>query len=89
MKITKRQLRRIIREEIGRNFHTINTSPYTFDDFEDYNVEIDGSTEGGFFLTIYFQDEKMTPSTRFSNYDDAHHHARMVIDKDRVTKMNS
>lgn len=89
MKITKRQLRRIIREEIGRNFHTINTSPYTFEDFKDYNIEIDGSTEGGFFLTIFFQDEKMMPSTRFSNYDDAHHHARMVIDKDRVTKMNS
>jgi len=69
--------------------NTINTSPYTFEDFKDYNIEIDGSTEGGFFLTIFFQNEKMIPSTRFNSYDDAHHHARMVIDKDRVTRMNS
>jgi hypothetical protein len=103
MKISLKQLRKLIREssamkkmvttrvseEIGRNVHTINTSPYTFEDFKDYNIEIDGSTEGGFFLTIFFQNEKMIPSTRFNSYDDAHHHARMVIDKDRVTRMNS
>ena len=52
-------LRKIIREEIGRNFHTINNSPYTFEDFQDYDLEINGSKEGEFFLSVYFKGNKI------------------------------
>ena len=52
-------LKQFIKEEIGRNFHTLQSDPYTFEDFEDYTIEIDGSTEGGFFLTIFFKDDKI------------------------------
>ena len=82
------QLRKFIREEIGRNYHTINVSPYTFDDFQDYNIEIDGSTDGGFYLTVHYKDEKIFPTQMFSTHDDAHHHSRMVVDRDRVRRMN-
>ena len=82
------QLRKFIREEIGRNFHTLDDSSYTFEDFQDYDIEIDGSTEGGFYLTIYYKETKIFPTSMFQDKEDAHHHARMVVDKDRVKRMN-
>ncbi len=85
----KHILRKFIREEIGRNFHTINNSPYTFEDFQDYNIEITGSTAGGFLLTIFFGKEKIFPTQRFESDTEAHHKARMVIDADRVKRMNN
>ena len=81
-------LRKFIREEIGRSFKTINNSPYTFEDFQDYDIQIDGSTQGGFFLTIYYKEEKIYPTQRFESHEDAHHTARTIIDKDRVVRMN-
>ena len=44
--------------------------------------------EGGFFLTVYFKREKIFPTQRFESHNDAHHTARMVVDKDRVGRMN-
>ena len=82
------QLRKFIREEIGRNFHTLDTSPYTFEDFQDYNIEIDGSTTGGFYLTVFYKNDKIFPTSMFQSNEDAHHHERMIVDKDRVRRMN-
>lgn len=81
-------LRKFIKEEIGRNYHTVNDSPYTFEDFQDYDIQIDGSTSGGFFLTIYYDGSKIYPTQRFESHSDAHHAARMVVDNDRVKRMN-
>lgn len=82
-------LRKFIKEEIGRNYHTVDTSPNTFEDFQDYDIQIDGSTSGGFYLTIFYKRSKIYPTQRFESYDDAHHTSRIVIDKDRVRRMNS
>ena len=82
----KSLLRKFIKEEIGRNYHTLNTNSYTFEDFSDYDIEINGTTAGGFFLTIYFNKDKIYPTQRFQSHSDAHHEARMVIDKDRVKR---
>ena len=59
-------LRKFIKEEIGRNFHTKDNNPYTFDDFSDYNVEINGDTRGDFFLKVTYKDKKVAPISRFS-----------------------
>jgi hypothetical protein len=88
MKLQK-LLRQFIRESIGRNYHTIDTTPYTFDDFQDYNTEIDGAIDGSIYMTIFYKGEKIFPTQRFSTFNDAHHHSRMVIDKDRVYRMNN
>ena len=82
-------LRKFIKEELGRNYHTLNDMSYTFEDFQDYDLQIDGDTKGGFFLTIYFRGDKIYPTQRFHSYVDAHHAARMVIDRDRVGRMNN
>lgn len=83
-----KDLRRFIREEIGRNFHTIKSDSYTFQDFQDYDIDISGSTSGGFFLTIFYRKDKIYPTQRFNTYEDALHHSRMIVDKDRVGRMN-
>lgn len=82
-------LRHFIKEEIGRNYHTLNNDSYTFEDFQDYDIEINGTTQGGFFLTISYLGNKVYPTQRFESYSDAHHAARMFIDKDRVGRMNN
>jgi hypothetical protein len=88
MKLQK-LLRQFIRESIGRNYHTIDTSPHTFDDFQDYDTEIDGAIDGSIYMTIFYKGEKIFPTQRFSTFNDAHHHSRVVIDKDRVYRMNN
>ena len=83
-------LRKFIKEEIGRNFHTINTSPYTFKDFSDYNIEITpSSADQKYYLTVSYQGEKLSPTQGYFTYGEAEHASRMLIDKDRVARMNS
>ena len=86
---TKDLLRKFIREAIGRNYHTLDNSPHTFSDFQDYDIEIDGAVGGSFYLTVFYKQEKILPTQSFAAYSDAHHHARLVIDKDRVNRMNN
>ena len=81
-------LRKFIREEIGRNFHTLDNSPHTFDDFQDYDIEVNGDPEGVYFLTIHYKDEKIFPTQKFNSREDAFSHSRQVIDNDRVKRMN-
>tara|TARA_B100000131_G_C18072237_1_gene594928 strand:+ start:1301 stop:1576 length:276 start_codon:yes stop_codon:yes gene_type:complete len=82
-------LRKFIREEIGRNFHTKDNTPYTFSDLDDYNVEIntDGRS-GNFFLDIFYNDEKIVATSSHGSHEEAVHASRMVIDNDRVKRMN-
>jgi hypothetical protein len=83
-------IRKFIREEIGRNFHTLDNSPYTFDDLDDYNVEIiSNSIDDNFLLDVYFQGEKISPSGVYKTHEEAHHASRMIIDRDRVKRMNN
>ena len=81
-------LRKFIREEIARNMHTLDDSPHTFEDFKDYDIQIDGDIEGGYYLTIFCLDKKIFPTTKFNSREDAQSHSRQVIDNDRVKRMN-
>jgi len=82
-------LRKFIREEVGRNFHTINNDSYTFSDFEDYDIQIDGSSERGFFLNVYFKGEKIAPTQKYGTHQEADHASRMFVDNHRVKSMNN
>ena len=84
----EKNLRKFIREEIARNMHTLDDSPHTFEDFVDYDIQIDGDTEGGFSLTIFYLDEKIFPTTKFNSREDAQSQSRLVVDNDRVARMN-
>ena len=82
-------LRKFIREEIGRSFQTINPDPYTFADLPGYNVEIDGGRDGKFFLTVEYEGKPIGPTNVYLSHEDAKHASRMIIDRDRVKRMNS
>ena len=81
-------LRRLIREEIGRNFHTLHPEPHTFEDFSDYDIEINGSTLEGFYLCVKYRGDKIFLTTFFRDEKEARHKSRMVVDQHRVQVMN-
>ena len=83
-------LRRFIREQISRNFHSIDDSSYTFEDFQDYNAEIntDGKSDR-FYLDIFYIGNKIIPTSSFSSHEEAVHASRLAIDKHRVRTMNT
>ncbi len=82
-------LRKFIKEEIGRNLRTVDNNSYTFGDMDDYDIEVVPHRDGRFYLTVRLGGEKITPTTIFASHEEAMHASRMVIDKDRVTRMNS
>ena len=59
-----------------------------FEDFQDYDIQINGSSDSGFLLNILYKNEKIVPTQRFSTYEDAFHQSRMIVDRDRVKRMN-
>ena len=82
-------IKKFIKEEIGRSYHTKDNSPYTFDDLADYDIEINGDTKGGFFLTVSYRDKKISPVQKYASHEEAHHASRMIIEKDKIKRMNS
>ena len=85
-------LRKYIREQIahaGRNAYTIDTMPHTFEDIDGYDIDIVANVNGNYSLTVKFGDEKISPASSYKDYDEAHHQARMIIDKHRVQVMDA
>ena len=84
-------LRRFIREEAARigglgsrNIASLDPTPITFDELPGYDVEISPQVDTGYSLTVYHDGKKLGYTREFNDYDEANHHARMVIDKHRV-----
>ena len=85
-------LRLFIREQIASSDllgatgfqKSSNTDSYTFEDFQDYDIDIVGNVNGEHSLTITFKGKKLGHSMSYQDYDEAYHQARMIIDKHRV-----
>jgi len=78
----------ILTEEIGRNYHTVDTNPHTFKSFSDYDININPVSDSRYAVEIFFNGKKINNHSTFKNYEEANHHARMIIDKHRITHMN-
>ena len=89
MQNIRKLVKQVLKEEIGRNYHSINTLPNTWDDFEDFEIEYYPQGDGTYLMEIFFKGKKILPTSRFASQTDAMHHARMVIDKYRVAYMNN
>jgi hypothetical protein len=78
MKVTKRQLRRIIREEIGRSFKTNNNNPFSFENYEEVNIEIYPVSQGNkYHVKIESADGAISlPIQAFTTETEARHYAR-------------
>jgi len=82
-------LRKFIREQFMRNSYTLDDSPNTFKDFEDYDVELSPNVNRSYTLTIYYKGKKLGYSTEHNDYEEGNHYARMIIDKHRVKAMHT
>ena len=81
-------IRRMISEEIGRNMYTIDPTPNTWDSFRDFEINYYPQDNGTCLLDVLFKNKKLVSTQRFGSQKDAEHHARMIVDKHRITVMN-
>ena len=80
MRITMRQLRKIIREEIGRNYHTLDNDPNTWKDYEDVHVEVHPDIgQDGWYASVKCKSDPSlsTGEHLFADEQSAEHWARM------------
>jgi len=82
-------LKKFIVEEIGRNYHTLDNDPFTFESFADYHIETYMQENGRWRLEVSYKGKKIAPASSFSNEEECKHRARMLIDKHRVGVMNT
>ena len=73
----------ILKEEIGRNYHTLDTDPYTWEDYTDviHSVYVD-PVDGTYVATVTCKSnpELSSPEKKFKDEASATHWARMQAD---------
>jgi hypothetical protein len=87
--LLKLYIQSILKEEIGRNYHTVDPMPNTWDSFEDFEIEYYPQDDKTCLLDVSFKGEKIVKMQKFGSQHDAEHHARLSIDNFRVKFMNS
>tara|TARA_R110000803_G_scaffold179248_4_gene241661 strand:- start:836 stop:1120 length:285 start_codon:yes stop_codon:yes gene_type:complete len=83
-----REIVRMVLREQGGNMRSVDTTPNTWDSFEDFNISYYPQDDESCLLDIEFRGEKIAPMERHNNEQDAQHRARMIVDKYRVEVMN-
>ena len=78
-------VRAILREEIGRNFHTINTDPISYKDYVGYEVDIIATVDGDYILSILFDGKKMLPTRKYDTKEEAELAARNFVERHRLS----
>tara|TARA_B100000029_G_C16947422_1_gene731219 strand:+ start:145 stop:411 length:267 start_codon:yes stop_codon:yes gene_type:complete len=81
---TEEILRMIIREEIGRNYHTLDNSPYDFSEFPGYDVEIILTAQDRHLVDIRYQDANLTHPREFNSRAEAELYARNIVERHRL-----
>ena len=56
--VLKLLVREILFEEIGRNYHTLDPQPNTWDSFQDFEIEYYPQNNGTFLLDLSFKGKK-------------------------------
>lgn len=84
-----------ITEEIGRNYHTVDPDPITWESFADYDIDGYMTPNNRYSVTVTYKkgdpehEEVLVPPTTFKDEPEAKHRLRMVIDSHRVKAMNN
>ena len=89
MKSNIKLLRRFIREEIGRNYHTVDTDPIQYDYDSDIDVEIYPVTDHQKYavdVTPQFDLNLKQPTRMFTDEAEAKLHAQKLVDYYRKIK---
>ena len=87
--IVESVISRILDEEVGRNYHTIDPRPNTWETFQDFEIDYYPQADGTCLLDVTYKQDPIVSSAKFGSVSDARHYARMVVDQVRVQSMNS
>tara|TARA_Y100001970_G_scaffold271481_1_gene366832 strand:- start:3175 stop:4284 length:1110 start_codon:yes stop_codon:yes gene_type:complete len=82
----------ILKEEIGRNYHTLDTDPYTWKDYSDVDVEVYANAEDGTYsskVSCISQPNLSTPERKFPDEQSASHWARQQSERIFRKTLNS
>ncbi len=91
MRVTIGQLRKIIREELGRNLRTLDNDPYTWEDYKDVTVDtwVDTSNDKHFAKVDCISDPSLSlPAKSFPDEHSADHWARMQAERIMRSTLN-
>jgi|TARA_Y100000034_G_scaffold86571_1_gene103799 hypothetical protein len=84
MRISIRALRSLIREEIGRNYHSLETNPpFSFENVPGINVEIYPAEQGQTYyasVTVEDDDSLSSPLRTFLDEEEARMFARNYVE---------
>ncbi len=81
-------IKAVMLAEMNRSLQTVNGEPNTFSSFSDYEIQINPINGERYSVLVFFRERKISNMATFRNYEEAMHHARMVIDNHRVSFMN-
>ena len=79
MKKIRKLIKSLVQEEIGRNYHTIDNDPYSYEDYPGMNIDVYPMANGaGWYaqVTCDFDEKLSTPLRTFSTDEDANNFAR-------------
>jgi len=82
----------IIIEEIGRNYHTIDTSPYSYEDYPGISSEIYPVSDSGQWFAqvkVEFDDKLSTPLRTFASEEDARSFVRKHVEDAHRHRMST
>ena len=80
-----------LNEEIGRNYHTLDTDPYTWKDYSDIEVNIYATTHKGKWVAqvkSMTHPELSTKEHSFGDEEEANHWARSQVENIKRHTMN-
>tara|TARA_Y100000593_G_C4265380_1_gene314488 strand:+ start:204 stop:491 length:288 start_codon:yes stop_codon:yes gene_type:complete len=84
MRCTLRQLRSLIREEISRNFHSLETNPpYNFENIDGFEVSIYPAENGQKYyaqVVVLDDDALSSPLRSFLDEEEARMFARLYVE---------
>lgn len=86
--ILRALIKEVLLSEIHQNMFTLDTSPNTWDSFQDFETEYYPQEDGTYLLDISYKGKKLGSMRKFPSHEDAKHAARMMIDNYRVKVMN-
>jgi len=82
--LLRKVVRRLIHEEIGRNYHTIDNDPYSYEDYPGIHPEVYPMSNGSQWfaqVTVDFDDSLSTPLRVFGAEEDAQNFVRQHTEK--------
>ena len=84
LSLLRKVVQRLINEEIGRNYHTLDNDPYSYHDYPGMEINVYAGSNGKkWFAQVIciFDSNLSTPLSSFSSEVDANNFARQHADQ--------